>query len=96
MTHVHVDINVREALDSADFIRLSLESGTGVGATTSGNFILNSATLGNVNENGWVSIDIPLSNFPGFSDLANFGQIFFISDATISDIWVDNVYFYNE
>jgi len=96
MSHLHVDINIRESIDGGDFIRLSLESGTGQGATTSGNFILNAAALGNSDENGWLSLDIPISSFSGFSDPANLGQVFFISDATISDIWVDNVYFYNE
>jgi hypothetical protein len=94
-THVHVDINVREAIGGSDFIRLLLESGTG-GTTSGGSFTLNSAALGNVDANGWTSVDIPLSSFPGFTDPANVGQIFFISDATVSDIWVDNVYFYNE
>ncbi len=96
MSHLHVDINIREAIDGGDFIRLSLESGTGTGSSTSGDFILNSTALGNADENGWLSLDIPISNFSGFSDLANLGQLFFVSDATISDIWVDNVYFYNE
>ncbi|WP_299336293.1 Ig-like domain-containing protein [uncultured Psychroserpens sp.] len=96
MSHLHVDINVRETIDGGDFLRISLESGTGVGPTTSGNFIINSAALGNTDENGWLSLDIPISSFSGFSDPANLGQVFFVTDATISDIWVDNVYFYNE
>lgn len=95
MTHLHLDINVRETLSGSDFIRLSLESGTG-GTVSSGEFVLSAATLGAVDSNGWASIDIPLSSFSGFSDPANLGQLFFISDATVTDIWVDNVYFYNE
>ncbi len=94
MTHLHLDINVRETISGGDFIRLALENGTFVGAVTAGNFTLNSATLGAVDANGWVSLDIPLSSFSGLSDLTQIGQLFFISDATISDIWVDNVYFY--
>ena len=100
-THVHMDINVRENVDSADFIRILLESGTGLLPTTSGSFILNSTMLTSntavtsLNSDGWISVDIPLTSFGGFTDLANLGQLFFISDATISDIWVDNVYFYN-
>lgn len=94
-THLHVDINVRETLGASDFIRLELESGTG-GTTSGGSFILNATALGSIDMNGWASLDIPLSNFSGFNDPANLGQLFFISDNTISDIWVDNVYFYNE
>lgn len=93
-THLHVDINVRETVDPGDFIRLSLESGTG-GTMSSGDFTLTSTMLNNVDANGWFSMDIPLTSFPGFNDPANLGQVFFISDNTISDIWVDNVYFYN-
>nr|WP_321234183.1 carbohydrate-binding protein [uncultured Psychroserpens sp.] len=96
MTHLHVDINIREAIDGSDFLRLSMESGTGLGSTTFGSVILGSAALSNSDENGWLSLDIPISDFSGFSDLANFGQLFFVSDGVISDIWVDNVYFYNE
>ena len=94
MTHIHLDINVRETIDGGDYIRLSLENGTFVGTATSGNFTLTSAALGAVNANGWVSLDIPLSSFAGLTDFSQIGQLFFISDATISDIWVDNVYFY--
>lgn len=93
-TFLHIDINIRENVDPSDFIRLQLESGTG-GAISGGVFTLNSATLSNSNIDGWVSIDVPLSSFPGFNDPANLGQLFFISDGSISDIWVDNVYFYN-
>jgi len=94
MTHLHVDINVREAIDSGDFIRLSLESGTGTGGpTTAGNFILNEAALNNTNADGWLTLDIPLTDFPGFTG-TDLGQLFFVSDGTISNIWVDNVYFY--
>ena len=94
MTHLHVDINVREAIDAGDFIRLSLESGTGTGGTvTAGDFILNTAALNNVNPDGWLTLDIALTDFPGFTG-TDLGQLFFVSDGTISNIWVDNVYFY--
>lgn len=93
MTHLHVDINVRENIDNGDFIRLSIETGTGTGSTTAGDFILNSAALGNVNADGWLTLDIPLTSFPGATG-NDLGQLFFVSDATIDNIWVDNVYFY--
>lgn len=98
MTTLHVDINVREVVQNSDFIRLSMESGTGVGQTQAANFQITGAMLtdpNNVDENGWFSMDIPISSFAGSIDLTNLGQLFFISDATVSDIWVDNVYFFN-
>jgi hypothetical protein len=94
-THLHLDINVRENIDASDFIRIQLESGTGGASITSGTFVLSSLLLRNVDANGWASLDIPLSNFGGFTDPSNLGQLFFISDGTISDIWVDNIYFYH-
>jgi hypothetical protein len=94
-SHLHVDINVRENINTSDFIRIQLESGTGSGSISGGSFVLSYTMLSNVDANGWASLDIPLSNFGGFTDPSNLGQLFFISDGTISDIWVDNVYFYN-
>ena len=93
MTHIHMDINVREPLGSGDFIRIQLETGTG-STPASASFVISLAALSNVDANGWVSLDIPLTSFPGLTNTANLGQVFFISDNTISNIWVDNVYFY--
>lgn len=91
---LHIDINVRENIDNGDFIRIQLESGTGSGTTSGGSFSINAAALRNADANGWVSLDIPLSRFSGFNSRTNLGQLFFISDNTVSNIWVDNVYFY--
>lgn len=93
MTHIHIDINVREAIQSSDYITILLETGTG-SSPISASFTINATSLSNVDINGWTSIDIPLSNFIGLTNLSNLGQVFFISDNTISNIWVDNVYFY--
>lgn len=97
MTHFHVDINVRQAVNAGNFIRLELHSSLANGPTTSsGSFVIDAATLSNVDSNGWVSLDIPISSFPGFNDPSNLGQIFFVSGnpGGIFNIWVDNVYFY--
>ena len=93
-THIHLDINVRETVNPGDFIRIKIETGTG-GTPLSASYVINSVALNNVDANGWVSIDIPLSSFPGLTNTANLGQVFFISDNTITNIWVDNVYFYH-
>jgi hypothetical protein len=94
MSTLHIDINVRENVDNGDFIRIELESGTGSGSTSGGSFTINTAALRNVDANGWVSVDIPLSSISGFNSRSNLGQLFFVSGDTIKDIWVDNVYFY--
>jgi hypothetical protein len=97
MTHMHVDINVRQNVGPSNFIRIELHSSLANGPTTSsGSFVVNAATLTNVDANGWASIDIPISSFPNFNDPSNLGQVFFVSGnpGGISNIWVDNVYFY--
>lgn len=97
MTHIHVDINVRQAVTANNFIRIELHASQAGGPTTSsGAFTLSAANLTNVDANGWASIDIPISNFVGFLDPTNLGQIFFVSGTPggIFSIWVDNVYFY--
>jgi hypothetical protein len=94
MTHLHLDINVRdESVATSDFIRLEIESNTGTGSPAGGSSTL---TGPNLQPNDWRSFDIPLSNFSGNIDFGNVSQLFFVSDASISDIYVDNVYFYSE
>ena len=92
MTHLHVDINVREAIQSGDFIRMELLNNVG-GSETSGTYTINDSQL---LAEEWVSIDIPLEDFNGLTVRNQLGLIFFISDATISNIYVDNVYYYRE
>ncbi|MCW5517860.1 Ig-like domain-containing protein [Muriicola sp. Z0-33] len=96
MTHLHVDIQVQEAIDSGDFIRIELgdfgpNSAFGGGDDSSGSVTIDGTALLN---NQWVSLDIPLDDFSGLTSRSNLAQIFFISDATISTILVDNMYFY--
>ncbi|MBI3221246.1 MAG: Ig-like domain-containing protein [Bacteroidetes bacterium] len=103
MTHLHVDIQIREAIDPSDFITIQLgDFGTngafGGGDDKSGDYKILSAGL---SSNQWISLDIPLASFTGLTNRSNLAQIFFISsDATsnntptISTILVDNMYFY--
>ncbi len=103
MTHFHVDIQIREAVDPADFITVELgdfgpNGAFGGGDDKSGNVKFLSASL---SSNQWISLDIPLANFTGLTNRSNLAQIFFISSdgtsnntPTISTILVDNMYFY--
>lgn len=94
MTHLHVDINVRdESIQSSDFIRLEIESNTGAGNPSGGSVTISGSDFTPLE---WLSLDIELTNFSGSIDFANVGQLFFVSDGTISNIFVDNVYFYSE
>lgn len=93
MTHFHVDINIRENVDPGDFIRLTLLNGVATPNEIQGDFILQSNDLIG---NEWISIDVPLGEFNGLSARDALGLIFFVSDATISEIYVDNIYYYKE
>ncbi|MFD0931565.1 Ig-like domain-containing protein [Psychroflexus salinarum] len=92
MSHLHVDINVNEDIDPGDFITLQLLNDVG-GNETSGSVTLNAEEL---STGEWRSFDIPLSEFSGLSSRAKIGLLFFISDNSISDIYVDNIYYYKE
>ena len=92
MTHIHVDINVQEAIQSGDFIKLQLHNDVG-GTETFAFVTIDGSQLAS---NEWVSLDIPLNDFSGLAARNEIGLIFFISDATISNIYVDNVYYYRE
>ncbi len=90
MDTLHIDIKVNEAIDPGDFIRLLLANSVG-NNETSGAYTINGDAL---TTDQWVSFDIPLSDFAGLTDRSQLGLLFFITDASISDIFVDNVYFY--
>ncbi len=94
MTHLHVDINVRDqSIQASDFLRLEIESNTGAGNPSGGSVTISGSEF---TSEEWLSLDIPLTDFSGSIDFGNVGQLFFVSDGTISNIFVDNVYFYTE
>jgi hypothetical protein len=95
MTHFHVDIQIPESIDAGDFISIELgdfgaNAAFGGGDDSSGRVTFASTAL---TRNSWISLDIPLAQF-GLTSRNNLAQIFFISDATISTLLVDNMYFY--
>ncbi|MBO6794940.1 MAG: Ig-like domain-containing protein [Balneolaceae bacterium] len=91
MTHMHVDINVQESIDPGDYITIQLLNDVG-GNETSGSIRITDDQL---LENDWLSLDIPLADF-GLADRSALGLIFFVSDATISNIYVDNIFYYDD
>ncbi|MCJ7467899.1 MAG: Ig-like domain-containing protein [Maribacter sp.] len=98
MTHLHIDVLIQEPnpIDGGDFLKIELEDygadGTfGNGDDSAYALTFTSPTLVS---GSWVSLDIPLSDFTGLTSTANLGQILFISDATITEILVDNIYLY--
>jgi len=98
MTHFHVDIQVEDAVEPGDFLRVQLgdfgaDGAFGGGDDSSGSISLGSTDLAT---GVWVSYDFLLADFTDLTSTSNMAQIFFISDATISNILVDNMYFYND
>ena len=98
MTHYHLDVQVEDAqLAPNDFLRiLLLDAGPdniiGTPDDTEASVEFRTPVL----ESGqWSSLDIPLSDFAGLNT-SNLALYFFVSDATISNILVDNIYFYRE
>jgi hypothetical protein len=97
MTHLHVDIRIPETIDASDFIRIELgdfgpDGVFGGNNDSSGSVIIASTAL---TSDQWISLDIPLADF-GLTSRRNLAQLFFVSDATISNLLVDNMYFYTE
>ena len=90
MTHLHLDIYVNEPLDSGDFIRVAINNDVG-NNETSGSVTFDSNALV---ADDWVSLDIPLADFAGLGDRSQLGLVIFVTDATISNIFVDNIYYY--
>ncbi|EPR71212.1 Beta-galactosidase [Winogradskyella psychrotolerans RS-3] len=96
MTHFHIDIQVQGDIDPGDFLQVKLQdigADNAFGGTDDSDDEL---TLTNTTlvSNSWVSIDVPISDFPGLTSRSNLAQVVFISDATITDVYVDNIYFY--
>ncbi|NNE03019.1 MAG: hypothetical protein HKN52_07625 [Eudoraea sp.] len=98
MTHFHVDIRIEETIDAADFISIELGDFGPDAAFDGGDDSSSRVTLasGDLTSGQWISLDIPLSDFTTLTSRSNLAQIFFISDATISTLLVDNMYFYTE
>ena len=91
MTNIHIDIKVEDAqIDNGDFIRVLLLAQNPDGTENQAEVEIPSADLV---AGDWISFDRPLSDFAGVN-LSNLSLFFFVSDSTISNILVDNIYFY--
>ncbi|MFD2725552.1 carbohydrate-binding protein [Hyunsoonleella rubra] len=93
MTHMHIDVRVNETVEASDFFRIELFNNFTLGNSVSGAYTIPGTDL---LSNEWVQFDIPLSNFVGLSAQDALGAIIFVSDATIANVSLDNIYFYAE
>ncbi len=95
-THLHVDIQVKEQMTAGDYLKIQIVDFGADGVFDGGNDTKGTVKYLNTDltTGSWVSFDIPISNFVGLTNKAHLAQILFVSDATISDIYVDNIYFF--
>ncbi len=93
MTHLHIDIRVNETVDASDYINMSLHNNFTQASEVSGTFAISGSELAS---NGWVEFDIPLSSFAGLTVKDAIGMMLFVTDGTIANVSLDNIYFYAE
>ncbi len=98
MTHFHVDIQPREEIQPGDFLTVRVvdvgpDNTFGTGDDTAGEITIGPPNLVN---GQWYSLDVAFSDLAGLASRSNLAQIVFVSDATISSIYVDNIYFYDD
>jgi hypothetical protein len=98
MTRFHVDIQPREDLDPGDFLTVRVadvgpDNTFGTGDDSAGEITIGPPNLVN---GQWYSLDVAFSDLAGLASRSNLAQIVFVSDATISSIYVDNIYFYDD
>ncbi len=102
MTHFHIDVYIENTLQPGDFIDIRIvdfgPNGVFGGDDSETTFRLSAGSSPRISNNGWISIDIPLSSL---ATKANLSQIVFVTEGTnpnatgsITDILIDNMYFY--
>ncbi|TBN04026.1 carbohydrate-binding protein [Hyunsoonleella flava] len=93
MTHLHIDIRANEIVEASDFFRIELFNNFTLSNSESGSFNI---TGNDLQSNEWVQFDIPLSSFSGLNNRDALGAFIFVTDNTIANVSLDNIYFYAE
>ncbi len=103
LTHFHIDVYVETPYTPGDFLTIRVvdfgPDGVFGGDDSQVEFTVNTGSTPAINDGGWLSIDVPLA---GLATKASISQIVFVSEGTnsgvpnanITDILVDNMYFY--
>ena len=96
MTHIHLDVRVQNTTGARNSFKLALNDFGADGVFGGGNDSGFQVTIVNSSlpSNNWVGIDIPLSSFTGLASRTNMAQIILESATGITDLLVDNIYFY--
>lgn len=91
MTHFHTDVWTADATE----IRIKLVDFGADGAFDGGDDVEHEITIANPEQNTWISLDIPLSEFVGLTTKANIAQLIYVGQpAGSTTVFVDNVYFH--
>jgi hypothetical protein len=96
MTHVHIDLKVQNTTGSRNSIKIALNDFGSDAVYGNGNDSGYQLTLTNsaLATGSWVSFDLPLSSFTGLTSRAHLAQLVLESASGITDLMVDNIYFY--
>jgi hypothetical protein len=92
MTHFHIDVW------SPDFtlVAVKLVDFGADGAFDGGDDVEHQVDFATPTQGGWISYDIPLSDFTGLTTKSNIAQYILVGQPTAnSTVFVDNVYFHN-
>lgn len=91
MEFLHIDLRVNEPVDPADFVRIELNNNFTLPNASAGSIEIDSSQLV---QDQFIQFDIPLSNFTGLSARDALGMMLFVTDGTIENLSIDNIYFY--
>lgn len=96
MTHLHIDVKVQNTTGARNSFKLAINDFGGDGVFGGGNDTGYNLTITNSNlpSGNWVSFDLPLSSFTGLTNRAHLAQIVLETASGITDLLVDNIYFY--
>ncbi len=93
MEYFHMNVWTADASE----IRIKLVDFGADGGFDGGDDVEHEITIANPQQNSWLSLEIPLSDFTGLTTKTNIAQIIFAAQpAGSATIFVDNVYFYKE
>jgi len=100
MTSFRVDLWTGDATDPPARFRVRIvdwgpDGVPGGGDDTAGNFEIDATTMPALRTGEWVTIDVPLSSFPGLATTANISQFVFEDlNRGIGTVFVDNLLFH--
>jgi uncharacterized protein (DUF2147 family) len=94
MTHFHMDVWTPDGFDNGEVFKVKLVDFGADGAWSGGDDVEHELTFGapTMMMGGWVSLDMPLSDFTNLTTTSHMAQLIISGDP--NTVYVDNVYFY--